>query len=121
MGELRQKVAPGGPFAVLKEHFGKVVDMEPRAKERLQILDQYYKPHMVQENYPSIFFSPEELEVINTIEPEIKAFVKQKEAQWLVEGGIEKEWDAYVKQLNDMGLDKLMKVYQKGLDRYNKQ
>nr|WP_263326314.1 ABC transporter substrate-binding protein [Neobacillus sp. Marseille-Q6967] len=121
MGELRQKVAPGGPFVVLKDHFGKVVDMEPRAKERLQILDQYYRPHMVQENYPSIFFSPEELEVINTIEPEIKAFVKQKEAQWLVEGGIEKEWDAYVKQLNDMGLDKLMKVYQKGLDRYNKQ
>lgn len=121
MGELRQKVAPGGPFVVLKEHFGSVVDMEPRAKERLAILDEYYKPHMVQENYPSIFFSPEELEIINTIEPEIKTFVKQKEAQWLIEGGIEKEWDAYVKQLNDMGLEKLMDVYQKGLNRYNKQ
>lgn len=121
MGELRQKVAPGGPFVVLKDHFGSVVDMEPRAKERLAILDEYYRPHMVQENYPSIFFSPEELEIINTIEPEIKTFVKQKEAQWLIEGGIEKEWDAYVKQLNDMGLEKLMDVYQKGLDRYNKQ
>lgn len=121
MGELRQKVAPGGPFVVLKDHFDSVVDMEPRAKERLAILDEYYKPHMVQENYPSIFFSPEELEIINTIEPEIKTFVKQKEAQWLIEGGIEKEWDAYVKQLNDMGLEKLMDVYQKGLDRYNKQ
>lgn len=121
MGELRQKVAPGGPFVVLKDHFGSVVDMEPRAKERLAILDEYYKPHMVQENYPSIFFSPEELEIINTIEPEIKTFVKQKEAQWLIEGGIEKEMDAYVKQLNDMGLEKLMDVYQKGLDRYNKQ
>jgi putative aldouronate transport system substrate-binding protein len=121
MGELRQKVAPGGPFVVLKDHFGSVVDMEPRAKERLAILDEYYRPHMVQENYPSIFFSPEELEIINTIEPEIKTFVKQKEAQWLIEGGIEKEWDAYVKQLNDMGLEKLMDVYQKGLNRYNKQ
>lgn len=121
MGELRQKVAPGGPFVVLKEHFGSVVDMEERAKERLEILDEYYKPHMVSENYPSIFFSPEELEVINTIEPEIKTFVKQKEAQWLIDGGIEEEWDDYVKQLKDMGLDQLMEVYQKGLDRYNKQ
>lgn len=121
MGELRQKVAPGGPFVVLKEHFGSVVDMEPRAKERLEILDEYYRPHMVSENYPSIFFSPEELEVINTIEPEIKTFVKQKEAQWLVDGGIEKEWNDYVQQLKDMGLDQLMEVYQKGLDRYNKQ
>jgi len=121
MGELRQKVAPGGPFVVLKEHFGTVVDMEPRAKERLDILDKYYKPHMVEENYPQIFFSAEELEKINTIEPEIKEFVKQKEAQWLVEGGIEEEWDEYVEQLEAMGLNELMEVYQTGLDRFNKE
>jgi putative aldouronate transport system substrate-binding protein len=119
MGELRQKVAPGGPFAVLKEYFGTVVDMEPRAKERLQILNKYYRPYMVKENYPFIFFSPEDLEKINSIEPEIKEFVKQKEAKWLIEGGIEKEWDDYVAQLKSMGLDELMKIYQKGLDRFN--
>ncbi|WP_413466013.1 ABC transporter substrate-binding protein [Metabacillus litoralis] len=120
MGELRQKVAPGGPFVVLKEHFGTVVDMEPRAKERLEILEEYYKPHMVEENYPQIFFSPEELEKINTIEPEIKEFVKLKEAQWLIEGGIEEEWDDYVAQLESMGLNELMEIYQTGLDRFNK-
>jgi putative aldouronate transport system substrate-binding protein len=120
MGEYRQKVAPGGPFVVLKEHFGTVVDMEARAKERLQILEEYYRPFMEEENYPSIFFSPEELETINTIEPEIKAFVKQKEAQWLIEGGIEKEWDDYVAQLEAMGINDLMEIYQKGLDRFNK-
>lgn len=121
MGELRQKVAPGGPFVVLKEHFGTVVDMEPRAKERLDILDKYYKPHMVEENYPQIFFSAEELEKINTIEPEIKEFVKQKEAQWLIEGGLEEEWDEYIEQLEAMGLNELMEVYQSGLDRFNKE
>lgn len=121
MGELRQKVAPGGPFVVLKEHFGTVVEMEPRAKERLEILEKYYKPHMVEENYPQIFFSTEELEKINTIEPEIKEFVKQKEAQWLIEGGIEEEWDEYVAQLEAMGLNELMEVYQTGLDRFNKE
>lgn len=121
MGELRQKVAPGGPFVVLKEHFGTVVDMEPRAKERLEILEKYYKPHMVEENYPQIFFSAEELEKINTIEPEIKEFVKQKEAQWLIEGGIEEEWDEYIEQLEAMGINELMEVYQSGLDRFNKE
>jgi putative aldouronate transport system substrate-binding protein len=121
MGELRQKVAPGGPFVVLKEHFGKVVDMEPRAKERLEILDKYYRPYMAEENYPQIFFSNEELEKINTLEPEIKEFVKQKEAQWLIEGGIEEEWDEYVTQLEAMGLNELMEVYQTGLDRFNKE
>lgn len=121
MGEFRQKVAPGGPFVVLKEHFGTVVDMEQRAKERLEILEQYYRPHMVQENYPQIFFTVEELDRINILQTEIREFVKQKEAQWLIEGGIEEEWDAYVAQLESMGLNELMEIYQAGLDRFNKE
>ncbi|HZG85834.1 ABC transporter substrate-binding protein [Paenibacillus sp.] len=119
MGEYRQKVAPGGPFVVLREHFGTVVDMEPRAKQRLKDLETYYKPHQVQESYPMIFFSPEDLDRINRIESEIKPIVSQMKAKWLMEGGIDAEWDAYVQQLNDIGLQELMDIYQKGLDEFN--
>jgi putative aldouronate transport system substrate-binding protein len=119
MGELRQKVAPNGPTAVLREDFGTVVDMEPRAKERLDHIKNIYAPYLEEENYPQIFFSPEELDTINQIEVEIKEFVNQKQAHWLMEGGIEKEWDDYLKQLNDMGLEQLMEIYQEGLDRFN--
>jgi putative aldouronate transport system substrate-binding protein len=120
MGELRQKVAPGGPFIVLKDDFGKVVDMEPRAKQRLKDLDTYYKPYMAKENYPQVFFNAQDLEKVNQIETEIKTFVNQKRAHWLRDGGIDKEWDGYVAQLNSMGLNELMKIYQKGLDDFNK-
>ncbi|MCM3575589.1 ABC transporter substrate-binding protein [Mesobacillus subterraneus] len=122
MGELRQKVAPGGsaPFVVLKEHFGTVVDMEPRAKQRLKDLEEYYEPYMPKENYPMIFFSVEDLQRINEIEPELKEFVNQKKAQWILEGGVDKEWDDYVAQLDAMGLKELMEIYQKGLDEFNK-
>ncbi|RBW70861.1 ABC transporter substrate-binding protein [Bacillus taeanensis] len=119
MGELRQKVAPNGPTAVLREDFGVVVDMEPRAKERLKSIKEIYGPHLEEENYPQIFFSPQELDTINKIEVDIKEFVNQKKAQWLMEGGIEEEWDDYVKQLKDMGLDQLMEIYQDGLDEFN--
>jgi putative aldouronate transport system substrate-binding protein len=120
MGEYRQKVAPGGPFIVLKQDFGKVVDMEPRAKERLQILDQYYRPYEEKENYPQVFFSTADSQRINQLQTDITQFVNQKQAHWLQDGGIEKEWDSYVKQLNQMGLPELMKLYQKGLDDFNK-
>ena len=120
MGEYRQKVAPGGPFIVLKQDFGKVVDMEPRAKERLQILDKYYRPYEEKENYPQVFFSAEDSQKINQIQTDITQFVNQKQAHWLQDGGIEKEWDSYVKQLDQMGLPELMKLYQKGLDDFNK-
>lgn len=120
MGEYRQKVAPGGPFIVLKQDFGKVVDMEPRAKERLQILDKYYRPYEEKENYPQVFFSQEDSQRINQLQTDITQFVNQKQAHWLQDGGIEKEWDSYVKQLDQMGLPELMKLYQKGLNNFNK-
>lgn len=119
MGEFRQKVAPGGVSVTLKEDFGKVVDMEPRAKQRLQDLEQYYAPSMEDEWYPQIFFSPEELEQINAIETDIKDYVNQMRAKWIVDGGIEGEWDDYLEQLDAMGLQDLMEIYQEGLDRFN--
>ncbi|XJZ29059.1 ABC transporter substrate-binding protein [Bacillota bacterium Lsc_1132] len=120
MGEYRQKVAPGGPFIVLKQDFGKVVEMEPRAKERLKILDQYYRQFEEKEKYPQVFFNAEDTQRINQLQTDITQFVNQKQAHWLQDGGIEKEWDSYVKQLSQMGLPELMKLYQKGLDNFNK-
>ncbi|WP_199615222.1 ABC transporter substrate-binding protein [Paenibacillus alkalitolerans] len=118
MGEYRQQVAPNGAGVITKEHFETIVDMEPRAKQRKLDLEKYYEPYMEDENYPSIFFLPEELEVINRIETDLLKFVDTQRAKFLVDGNIDQEWDRYVKQVKDMGLDELMELYQKGLDRY---
>lgn len=119
MGEYRQKVAPGGVSIVLKEDFGTVVDMEPRAKQRLNDIETVYAPYLEKQYYPMIFFTPAELEEINAKETDIKNYVKQMKAKWIVQGGIETEWDEYVQTLDKMGLQDLMKIWQDGLDRFN--
>lgn len=119
MGEYRQRVAPTGVGVVLREHFGTVVDMEPRAKQRLKDIEEIYAPYQESEHYPMIFFSPEELERINILEQDILDFVNLKRATWIVDGGIEEEWESYLKELDRMGLPELMEVYQAGLDRFN--
>ncbi|WJH35300.1 ABC transporter substrate-binding protein [Paenibacillus sp. CC-CFT747] len=118
MGEYRQQVAPNGAGVITKEDFQGIVEMEPRAKQRKQDLEKVYEPFMEKENYPSLFFLPEELDQINKIEPDLLKFVNTQRAKFLVDGNVDKSWDAYVKQVKDMGLDKLMEIYQKGLDRY---
>lgn len=120
-GEFRQKVAPGtgGPGVITIDDFGKVVDMEPRAQQRAKDLEQYYNPYMEKENYPSIFFEPEELDKINRIEPELIKYVNTQRGKFIVDGGVDEQWDSYVKTLEKMGLNELMEIYQKGLDRYN--
>ncbi|MFI2858088.1 ABC transporter substrate-binding protein [Paenibacillus sp. JSM ZJ436] len=119
MGEFRQKVAPNGAGVITAEHFKTIVDMEPRAKQRKMDLEKYYEPYMEKENYPTIFFEPEELDQINQIEPDLIKFVNTQRAKFIVDGMDDKAWDAYVKTVQDMGLDKLMEIYQTALDRYN--
>ncbi|HBU83893.1 MAG TPA: ABC transporter substrate-binding protein [Paenibacillus sp.] len=120
-GEFRQKVAPGagGPGVITIEDLGKVVDLEPRAQQRVKDLEKYYDPYMEEENYPSIFFEPEELDKINRIEPELIKYVNTQRGKFIVDGGVDEQWDSYVKNLDKMGLNELMEIYQKGLDRYN--
>ncbi|MCP3809930.1 ABC transporter substrate-binding protein [Paenibacillus sp. Lou8.1] len=120
-GEFRQKVAPGtgNPGVITFDDFGKVVDMEPRAQKRAEYLEKYYTPYMKKENYPSIFFEPDELDKINRIEPELIKYVNTQRGKFIVDGGVDEQWDRYVKTLEKMGLNELMEIYQKGLDRYN--
>lgn len=120
-GELRQKVAlgAGAPHVLTREHFETVVLPEPRALERLIDLEEHYLPYAEPENYPSVFFSVEELEEIGSIEADIKALVEQKRAEWITSGGVEGEWDGYVSQLESMGLERLVEIWQAGYDRFS--
>lgn len=120
-GELRQKVAPGSgaPHILTRSDFESVVLPEPRALQRLQNLEEHYLPYAEPENYPSVFFSVDELSELNTIEPDIKALVEQRRAEWIVSGGANDQWAAYTSQLEAMGLPRLIEIYQAALDRFN--
>jgi putative aldouronate transport system substrate-binding protein len=117
-GEYRIKVAPGGPTTITKDQFGTLVDMEPRAKQRLDELEKYYFPYQVKENYPFVFLSAEDLDKVNQIETQLKEYTKQMKAKWLMDGGVEEEWDGYLKKLDQIGLKELMEIYQKGYDQF---
>jgi len=45
--------------------------------------------------------------------------VERKKAEWILKGGIEKQWDDYLKQLDKNGLPKLLDIKQKALDKFN--
>ncbi|GAF11382.1 LOW QUALITY PROTEIN: ABC transporter, substrate-binding protein [Bacillus sp. JCM 19045] len=121
MGEFRERVAPMGPSVVLEEHFGTVVDMEPRAKQRLEDIETYYADYIWEENYPNVFMTEEELDRLNYIETDIMDLVNRNYARWLMNGGIEDEWDGYVDQLYEMGLDEVMEIRQGAYDRFHQQ
>ena len=40
------------------------------------------------------------------------------QAKWIVEGGVEEEWDTYMSTLEKMGYDEFMEIQQTALERY---
>ena len=71
--------------------------------------------------YPNVIYSQEELNNLSSIYVDIISLVSQQASNWVVEGGIEKEWDEYKATLKKMGIDDFMKIQQDAYDRYQKE
>ncbi|RTE10849.1 hypothetical protein [Paenibacillus whitsoniae] len=81
-----------------------------------------YKPYVasVENFYPPVVFTSEQNDKKAALSTDVLGYVNKTLARWVVDGGIDQEWDSYVKKLKDMKADELIKVYQDALDDFNK-
>lgn len=70
---------------------------------------------------PQLFLTPEELDQIAGINADIVAYAEQMEAKFITGAESFDNWDKYVKTAEDIGIDKIVEVYQTALDRYKAQ
>lgn len=117
-GERRQRVAPGGPKITTADDFVTVVAPEPRAKERQDLVTEFYAPFQANDAYPPVMLSNEELDQVSFANTDINTLVKEKFASWIVNGTIDSEWGAYVSQLETLGVDDVIATYQQAYDRF---
>ncbi|ANS75715.1 ABC transporter substrate-binding protein [Paenibacillus yonginensis] len=68
--------------------------------------------------YPNVMYTADEFKELPTLTTDIDTYVSTMRAVWVTKGGIDEGWDAYVKKLNDMGLEQLMKIRTDAYDRY---
>ncbi|RTE10852.1 extracellular solute-binding protein [Paenibacillus whitsoniae] len=82
-----------------------------------------YEPYVapLENFYPPVLFTSEQNDKKASISTDVLGYVNKTFSKWVVEGGIDQEWDAYVKKLKDMKVDEMIKVYQDALDDFNKQ
>lgn len=90
----------------------------PTGKRSKVDIDNVYAPYLINNGFPKAYFTAEESDQISRYLTDIDAYVSKMYAKWMMSGGIDKEWDDYVKKMNDMGLDKMMKINQSVYDRY---
>lgn len=95
------------------------LELNANLQERKE-LDAFYAPYNVpaEEVFPSVYFSMDEVDRISALETDIKAYVDQCYANWIVNDGIEAEWDSYLKKLDQMHVQDYITIYQNAYDRY---
>ena len=63
-------------------------------------------------------YTDEELTQLTSLGTDIYKYVEAQFAHWVVDGGIDEEWDAYLKQLDNMGLQDLLTIQNQAYDAY---
>jgi putative aldouronate transport system substrate-binding protein len=120
--ELRLKNAPLGLIYLSEDAWTSVVNMEPRAKLRLQRLDLYAKPFTFPgaKPFPNLSYTLAEINKLATIEMNLYDYVYQSMTDWLLNGGVSSAaWSTYLEQLDQIGLQEAVDIYQAAYNRYN--
>ncbi len=99
--------------------FEKSINWNSWVAEKLS-LDAIYAPYAakVEEYPPFMHYTRAESDEMAMIHTELNKFATQRIAQWVVNGTVDAEWDAYRKQLDNIGLPRLIQIRQKAYDNF---
>ena len=117
--EVREAQSVNGPLAILNEYYDVYVTQPDDAKWRLDNMHEVYLKDMNSKYvYPNVFMSIEDTNKISQYDTDIKKYAEQKKADWILNGGIEKEWDSYLEKMEQYGLSDYLAIKQKYFDQY---
>jgi len=119
--EWRAKSTPiSGPAAVLLETCKKLDRSGEEGVIRRMARTEAYRPYLYMNYYPrNVWFTPEQNEALSTMRIDIINYINKASAEFITKGGIDEGWDAYINQLNKMGLQEMLKIYQEAYDIYS--
>ncbi len=112
-----QSVRDFGPKYV-SPSFEKNIVLNPKTGDGLKLEIDKLGSEYVTTPFPNVMYSAEEFQELPTLTTDIDGYAATMRAQWVTKGNIDAEWDAYIKKLNDMKLDQLIKIRTAAYERY---
>ena len=101
----------------MSEEFQKKVTL-PTSSGDGQKLAEDVNSQYAKATFPMVKLTKEQYTDLGMISSDITSYVESKYAHWVVDGGVEKEWDSYIAQLKEMGMDKMVSYYLDAYDYY---
>lgn len=99
--------------------FEKNIILDPSNGDGLKLTIDKLGKDYVTIPFPNVMYTAEEFQELPTLTTDIDTYVRTTRAQWITKGGIDEQWDAYIKKLNEMGLERLVTIRTDAYERYN--
>ena len=75
--------------------------------------------YLTKESIPPVLFTDDESKELSTLQTALQDYVLQQQARWVTnQGDIESEWEGYLAQLETMGVERYVQIYQDATNRY---
>ncbi|NIK78323.1 putative aldouronate transport system substrate-binding protein [Paenibacillus castaneae] len=117
--ELWHQNAPfdQSPKFITADMLGTVVPITAADEEKADNINKFYLNAKQNNTLPVMNFTPDEIKTNTTEGLDIGNYVKDTQTKWLLNGGIDAEWDAYVNKLKQLKLDQFVASMQGAYDR----
>jgi putative aldouronate transport system substrate-binding protein len=104
----------GMPSYLPEGAYGTVLGMTDNDQYKLDVWEETYADYSVKEQWNRPGFTAEETEEIVVLKPDIETLWKSNLARLITGGGgsVASEWDAYVQQMKNMGIERYVELHQ---------
>lgn len=83
-----------------------------------KLLDDEVNKEYASKTFPVCYYTDDQLSNLTMLTTDIYNYVEAQYAHWVVDGGIDEEWDAYIQQLNAMGLEQVVEIQKAAYETY---
>ena len=83
-----------------------------------KLIDDEVNKEYACNTFPVCYYTDEQLTTLTTLTTDIYNYVEAQYAHWVVDGGIDEEWEAYIEQLNAMGLEQVVEIQKAAYETY---
>lgn len=115
------RIAETNPFMVLGITASWASDnylSSERGEWKNHLVRDVYLPAATMSGASQVKMTAAELDEVNQYLVDINSYVQSKEAEWVVNGTIDDEWDAFLVRLEGMGINRVLELYRQGAERW---
>mgnify|MGYP005807466645 CR=1 FL=1 len=115
---FRNKCSPASniPFYYSLETVKKMQHLHYTDKKAVKL--EYIATIYDTERIGVLNYTTEESQIISQVQADMITFANRRAAEWVMNGKIDEEWDAYLEELNRMNLDGYLQAVQNAQDRF---